>query len=114
MKKTIAILGATGSVGTQAVSVAKAKGYEVDLLTGDSNVCLMEQLARELKPREVVMANESAALDLPLGIGSAGFLGVFADGALHLVGVNGGQGGSAASEGLQGQMHACGDRAAEK
>lgn len=64
MKKTIAILGATGSVGTQAVSVAKAKGYEVDLLTGDSNVRLMEQLARELKPREVVMANESAALDL--------------------------------------------------
>ena len=64
MNKTIAVLGATGSVGTQAIDVARARGYKVDLLTSNRQVSETEALARELKPKAVAMADESAARDL--------------------------------------------------
>lgn len=64
MDKTIAILGATGSVGTQAIDVARARGYRVDLLTANRDFEAMERYARELQPRFVAMADESAAEEL--------------------------------------------------
>ncbi|MBQ7363477.1 MAG: 1-deoxy-D-xylulose-5-phosphate reductoisomerase [Clostridia bacterium] len=66
MDKTIAILGATGSVGTQAIDVARARGYRVDLLTANRDFTAMESFARELRPRYVAMADESAAHELTL------------------------------------------------
>lgn len=66
MKKTIAVLGATGSVGTQAIDVARARGYKVDLISANRDVKSMESLARELSPRAVAMADEDAAKDLAL------------------------------------------------
>ena len=42
MTKKIAILGATGSVGSQALDVARARGYKIDLISADKNVDLME------------------------------------------------------------------------
>ena len=38
MNKTIAILGATGSVGTQAQDVARKRGYKVALMSAQRNV----------------------------------------------------------------------------
>ena len=64
MSKTIAVLGATGSVGTQALSVASARGYRVDYMTAGQSSRELEIYAREYKPRFVAMANESAAADL--------------------------------------------------
>lgn len=64
MSKTIAVLGATGSVGTQALSVASARGYRVDYITAGQSSRELEAYAREYKPRFVAMANESAAGDL--------------------------------------------------
>ena len=64
MNKKIAVLGATGSVGTQALDVARSRGYTVDLLTADSNVALMETLCREFSPKVAVMANNAAGSDL--------------------------------------------------
>ena len=64
MKKTVAILGATGSVGMQALDVARARGYRVDLMSAKSDVNKMEALAREFLPAFVAMADESAAADL--------------------------------------------------
>ena len=64
MNKTIAVLGATGSVGRQALDVARSRGYRVDLLTADRDTASMEALARELSPRLVAMADERAADDL--------------------------------------------------
>ena len=61
MSKVIAILGATGSVGTQARQVAKARGYKIDLITAGSNCKAAEAAAREHKPRVVAMADEGAA-----------------------------------------------------
>ena len=64
--RTIAILGATGSVGTQALDVAKKRGYRVDLITADKSVELAENIAREFSVRYVAMADESAARELKI------------------------------------------------
>ena len=66
MSKTIAILGATGSVGTQALSVARARGYRVDYMTASENSRALEAYAREFSPRYVAMASEAAAKELRL------------------------------------------------
>lgn len=66
MNKTIAVLGATGSVGLQALDVARQRGYKVDVITAGSNYKLAERLVREFKPRYVAMADEMAAKGLQL------------------------------------------------
>ncbi len=63
-RKTIAILGVTGSVGTQAADVAAARGYNVDLITARRDVTGAEAAARRLTPRCVVMTDEAAAREL--------------------------------------------------
>jgi 1-deoxy-D-xylulose-5-phosphate reductoisomerase len=64
MKKKIAILGATGSVGTQAQDVARARGYRVELLSANRDYLAVEAAAREFLPTTVAMADESAAREL--------------------------------------------------
>ena len=64
MNKTIAILGATGSVGTQAQDVARARGYKVDFLSANRDYIAAEQAAREFLPTAVAMADEAAAAEL--------------------------------------------------
>ncbi len=64
MTKTIAILGATGSVGRQAQDVALTRGYKVELLSANRDYIAAEQAARRLLPTTVVMADESAAGEL--------------------------------------------------
>ena len=64
MNKRIAVLGATGSVGTQALDVARMRGYGVDLITAGRNVKLAESLAREFSPRFVAMSDVFAANEL--------------------------------------------------
>jgi 1-deoxy-D-xylulose-5-phosphate reductoisomerase len=64
MEKTIAILGATGSVGLQAADVAAGRGYRVDFLSANRDVSGLETLARRLRPRAVAMASEEAGREL--------------------------------------------------
>ena len=64
MSKTIAILGATGSVGTQALSVAQARGYSVDFISAGKNSAEAEKWARCFKARAVAMADCDASKDL--------------------------------------------------
>ncbi len=64
MKKTVSILGATGSVGRQALDVARARDYRVDFLSANKDSEGMEALAREFRPTAVAMADEAAAGDL--------------------------------------------------
>ncbi|MBR5140834.1 MAG: 1-deoxy-D-xylulose-5-phosphate reductoisomerase [Clostridia bacterium] len=68
MTKSIAVLGATGSVGTQALSVAEARGYRVDYITASKNSKSLEAYARKFSPRFVAMADESAAGELKLAL----------------------------------------------
>ena len=62
--RTVAVLGATGSVGTQALDVCAARGYRVDLICAHRSVNEMETLARRFLPRVAVMTDEAAATDL--------------------------------------------------
>jgi len=64
MTKTVSILGATGSVGAQALDVAEKRGYKVDFLTAGTDVLSLEAAARKFKPRAVAMADERAAREL--------------------------------------------------
>lgn len=60
-KKQIAILGATGSIGTQALDVIAQHPdhYEVYALTAHHNVSLLVEQARRFQPNCVVIADET-------------------------------------------------------
>lgn len=60
-KKRIAILGSTGSIGTQALDVIASHpdAFEVEVLTAQNNVDLLIQQAIKFKPNAVVISNES-------------------------------------------------------
>ena len=64
MTKTITILGSTGSIGRQTLSVAEELGLRVAALTAERNVDLMEAQCRKYRPRLAVLADETAAEEL--------------------------------------------------
>ena len=64
MTKMITILGSTGSIGRQTLSVAEELGLRVAALTAERNVDLMEAQCRKYRPRLAVLANETAAEEL--------------------------------------------------
>ena len=75
--KKIAILGSTGSIGTQTLQVIKQNPnrFELYAITGNNNVDLLIEQAREFKPEIVCIANESlyskikdALADLPIKV----------------------------------------------
>ncbi len=59
--KRLAILGSTGSIGTQALEVVSAnpKLFKVEVLTANNNVDLLINQALQYNPSVVVVANES-------------------------------------------------------
>lgn len=64
MKRTLSILGSTGSIGRQTLDVAQVCGHQVAALTVNRSVELAEQQARQFQPQLVVAVDESAAQDL--------------------------------------------------
>lgn len=60
--KKIAILGSTGSIGTQALEVVREHPdeFEVEVLTAGKNVDLLIRQAREFQPNVVVIEDETA------------------------------------------------------
>uniref|UniRef100_UPI0040471E8A 1-deoxy-D-xylulose-5-phosphate reductoisomerase n=1 Tax=Roseivirga sp. TaxID=1964215 RepID=UPI0040471E8A len=60
-KKHIAILGSTGSIGTQALEVIQANPtlFQVEVLTAQNNCDLLIQQAIAFKPNAVVIGNEA-------------------------------------------------------
>ena len=60
LKKRIAILGSTGSIGRQALEViaAHADVFEVELLTANSNIELLEKQVRQFTPATVVVTDK--------------------------------------------------------
>lgn len=60
-KKRVAILGSTGSIGTQTLEVIKSHldKFEIEVLTAQNNADLLIQQAIEFKPNCVVIANET-------------------------------------------------------
>ena len=68
MKKTVSILGSTGSIGTQSLVVCKKMGYRVHALTAHSNWKLLEQQVREFSPAIAVLTDPDAAEQLRLAL----------------------------------------------
>lgn len=68
--KKIAILGSTGSIGTQTLEIVrKEEDLQVVALAAGANVELMEKQVREFKPSLVAMWTEEAAADLRVRLG---------------------------------------------
>jgi len=59
--KNLAIIGSTGSIGTQSIDLAKAKGYRVSALACGSNIDLAEKQIREVAPSYFAVMDEDAA-----------------------------------------------------
>ena len=59
MKKRIAILGSTGSIGTQTLEVISQNPdhFEVEVLTANNNIELLIQQAKRFQPNVVVITN---------------------------------------------------------
>lgn len=77
MKRKLAILGSTGSIGTQALEVVRnhPECFEIYALTANNQIDLLIRQAREFNPEVVVIANESlynelkeALSDLPIKV----------------------------------------------
>lgn len=74
-KKNVAILGSTGSIGTQTLEVIRShpEKFQVEVLTAQNNADLLIRQAIDFQPNCVVIANESLYekvrdVLLPLGI----------------------------------------------
>lgn len=77
MKQKLAILGSTGSIGTQTLDVVAANPdlFEVYAITANNSVAKLIEQARQFHPEAVVVANEAhyqelkdALADLPLKV----------------------------------------------
>lgn len=68
MTNSLSILGSTGSIGTQAIDVAQKLGIKVSALTANTNVKVIEDQIRLLKPELAVMYDEASAKELKLAV----------------------------------------------
>ena len=77
MKRKLAILGSTGSIGTQALDVVREHPdkFEVYAITANNSLDLLIRQAREFQPEIVVIANDDkyialkeALSDLPIKV----------------------------------------------
>ncbi|MBA4853905.1 1-deoxy-D-xylulose-5-phosphate reductoisomerase [Emticicia sp. BO119] len=61
MKRNLAILGSTGSIGTQALEVVAANPdiFEIEVLTAQNNADLLIEQAIRFRPNVVVISNET-------------------------------------------------------
>lgn len=87
-KRQVAILGSTGSIGTQTLDVISHYRdiFEVELLTANENVELLAKQAVEFGARDVVICNENKYPQLREALAGTG-IGVHAgmDAVCHLV-----------------------------
>ena len=64
MKRTLSILGSSGSIGRQTLKVAEACGHRVAAITVNRSVELAEAQVRKFRPGLVVAVDEAAAAEL--------------------------------------------------
>ncbi|MBP1991301.1 1-deoxy-D-xylulose-5-phosphate reductoisomerase [Paenibacillus eucommiae] len=72
MKKRIAILGSTGSIGTQTLDVIanEPERFQVDALAGGYNIALLIEQAKQFRPKIVSAATKELADELALHVPS--------------------------------------------
>lgn len=68
MVENLSILGSTGSIGRQSLSVAKHLNINITALTANKNIKLLEEQVRAFKPKLAVAFDEQSAKDLKVKI----------------------------------------------
>ncbi len=66
MKKSISILGSTGSIGVQSLDVCEKSGYSVEAITANKDFKKIEEQIRRFKPRFAALSDVAAAAELKL------------------------------------------------
>lgn len=79
----LSILGSSGSVGTQALDVARELNINIRALTANKSVDTLEKQAREFKPDVAVMTDEKAAADLKIKLADTNTKVYSGDGSLE-------------------------------
>jgi len=64
MSKIITVLGSTGSIGEQALDVARKNGYRIKALAAGKSIDKLEAQAREFMPEIVAVFDEAAASEI--------------------------------------------------
>ncbi|MBQ4152899.1 MAG: 1-deoxy-D-xylulose-5-phosphate reductoisomerase, partial [Oscillospiraceae bacterium] len=64
--KKVAILGSTGSIGTQALDVVSAHDFEVTALAANSNISLLEEQTRRFQPNTVCVFKKELYKELKM------------------------------------------------
>ncbi len=72
MKRTLSVLGSSGSIGRQTLKVAEACGHDVAAITVNRSVELAEDQVRRFRPRLAVAADEEAAAALRIRLADTG------------------------------------------
>ena len=96
MKKRIAILGSTGSIGTQTLDIVRAYPdmFSAEVLTAQNNAALLVEQARTFQPNAVVIGNEAlysevnealSPLDIKVFAGSRSIEQIVEMGSIDLV-----------------------------
>ncbi len=70
--KSVAVLGSTGSIGTQTLDVAKRQNIAIDTITARSNIALLEDQIRAFSPRICALEDERSALELKVKVADTG------------------------------------------
>ncbi|MBR5112517.1 MAG: hypothetical protein IK097_03725, partial [Clostridia bacterium] len=68
MIKTLTILGSTGSIGVQALDVAKLMGLDILALTSNVRTDILESQIREFHPKYAAVADEAKAAELKIKV----------------------------------------------
>ncbi len=68
MIKSLAVLGSTGSIGVQALEVARLHGLRIEALTAGSRIDILENQIREFSPAVAAVADEKAARELRIKV----------------------------------------------
>lgn len=68
IESSVALLGSTGSIGTQTVDVIRSLGMRITLLSARNSVDTIEKQIREFSPAAAVMTDPSAAEELKIRV----------------------------------------------
>ncbi|MBQ7699127.1 MAG: 1-deoxy-D-xylulose-5-phosphate reductoisomerase [Clostridia bacterium] len=68
MKKRVAVLGSTGSVGTQVCDVCEKLGAPVAFIAAHSNIGILEEQVRKFKPQICAVGDEKKAEELKIAV----------------------------------------------
>lgn len=68
MRRTLSVLGSTGSIGTQTLDVVRGLNINICALAASKNIDLLEKQIREFKPQIAAVYDESAANELKIAV----------------------------------------------